>query len=163
MLRQARNGDLAQIDSLWRAPRNAPFLPVPDPDELDEALAEGMLFVWEHEDRIAGFARLVVWSADDGIMGLKAMAMARPGQGDGQRFLAALLEHVFVACHAHRLGLDCVPDNAAGLRLWQGAGFVPEGRFRECWRRPDGTYTDSLIFALLAREWLASRAPPPAP
>jgi len=155
-LRLATPTDLAAVLSLWTRPAHAMVLPQPDPDEAEGAIDAGLLWLWETDGTLAGFARLAVWNETDSIWGLTHFAIARPGRGDGRRFLAAVLHEVFDRRRAHRLSVDSVPENSAALALWQQAGFQPEGRFRQCWRRPDGAWTDSLLFGLLAPEYRAT-------
>jgi len=152
-LRPAQPADMAAVLALWSRPEHGRFLPPPEPGEADEALAEGLLWVWDRQGSVAGFARLNVWSARNNNWGISHFAIANPGQGDGKSFLAAILAEVFGPRGAHRLSLDSVPDNAAALRLWAWAGFVYEGTFRQCMRRPDGGWTDSHLFALLSHEY----------
>ncbi|MCC5968447.1 MAG: GNAT family N-acetyltransferase [Pararhodobacter sp.] len=152
-LRPAQPADMASILALWSRPAHSRFLPAPEPGEAEDALAEGLLWVWERQGAVAGFARLNQWSARDGNWGISHFATASPGQGDGKRFLAAILTEVFGPLQAHRLSLDSVPDNTAALKLWAGAGFVHEGTFRQCMRQPDGGWSDSHLFALLAHEY----------
>jgi RimJ/RimL family protein N-acetyltransferase len=151
-LRPASATDLPAVLALWTRAEHAMLLPPPDPGEAEDALNAGLLWVWEAEEMLAGFVALAIWNATDGIWGITHFATARPGRGDGRSFLAAVLGELFDRRGIHRLSVDSVPENAAALRLWQRAGFVPEGRFRQCWRRPDGQWTDSLLFGLLARE-----------
>ncbi len=47
-------------------------------------------------------------------------------------------------------------DLNAVRALWSRAGFVQEGTFRQCWRRPDGAWSDSHLFSLLAHEYRPS-------
>ena len=152
MLRPATPADLPAVVALWCRPEFAMLLPPPGPGEAEAALEDGVLWLWQDADRLAGFACLTVWSEADGIWGLTHFAVDRPGRGDGRRFLGAILAELFDRRGIHRLSVDSVPDNAAALALWRRAGFVAEGRFRQCWRRPDGRWTDSLLFALLAPE-----------
>ena len=155
-LRLALPADLDAVHALWTRADHSHFLPAPEPGDAREALAEGLLWVWERQHEIAGFARLNLWSQRDRNWGISHFAITRPGQGDGKKFLAAILKEVFGARGAHRLSLDSAPDNTAALRLWAGAGFVQEGTFRQCWRRPDGKWSDSHLFSLLAHEYRPS-------
>ncbi|MCC5987159.1 MAG: GNAT family N-acetyltransferase [Pararhodobacter sp.] len=152
MLRPASSDDLPAVLAIWTRPETAMLLPPPEPGDAEAACDDGLLFVWERKGRVAGFANLAVWHRADGIWGLTHFAVANPGQGEGRRFLTALLDEVFEQRGAHRLSVDSVPDNRPALRLWEWAGFRPEGCFRQCWRRPDGRWSDSLLFALLATE-----------
>lgn len=153
ILRPATPADKDAVLALWSRAEHSRFLPAPEPGDADDALAEGLLWVWDRQGEVAGFARMNLWSVRDGNWGISHFATARPGQGDGGRFLAAILAEVFGNRGAHRLSLDSAPDNTAALRLWAGAGFVHEGTFRQCWRRPDGQWSDSHLFSLLAHEY----------
>ena len=152
MLRPARASDLPAIKALWCAPANAMMLPPPEAGEAEAQCEAGLLWLWEEAGQMEGFVALTVWSASDGIWGITHCATARPGQGNGRRFLRALLAELFDRRGIHRLSVDSAPDNAPALRLWQRAGFRLEGRLRQCWKRPDGQWADSLLFGLLAPE-----------
>lgn len=154
-LRPATPADLATVAALWARADMAMALPPPDPGEAEDDLAAGNLLVWAPGGRIAGFAALATWSAKSGTYGLKALAIDRQGQGEGGRFLAAILRLVFEDRRGHRLGLDVARDQYRAIALYQRAGFQQEGIFREAWLRPDGLYTDCLVMAMLAREWRA--------
>lgn len=157
-LRVATPADLPAVLDLWRRPDHAAMLPPPAPGEAEQALDDGLLWLWQADTRLAGFAALTIWNADDGVWGLTHFAIDRPGRGEGRRFLRALLAELFDRRGLHRLSVDSAPDNAPALALWRSAGFRVEGRFRQCWRRPDGQWTDSVILALLAPEYRAPGA-----
>jgi len=158
-LRPATAADLPAVLALWQRPDHAAMLPAPAPGEAERALDDGLLWLWERDGAPAGFAALAVWNSRDGIWGLTHFAMRHPGRGEGRRFLDAILAELFLNRGIHRLSVDSAPDNAPALALWRRAGFVDEGCFRQCWRRPDGRWCDSLILALLAPEYRATRDP----
>ncbi len=152
MLRPATAADLPAVTALWSDPAHAMQLPPPEDGEPEALCDAGLLWLWEDAGQLAGFVALTVWSASDGTWGITHFATARRGQGDGRRFLRALLVELFGNRGIHRLSVDSAPDNAPALRLWQRAGFRHEGRLRQCWKRPNGARTDSLLFGLLAPE-----------
>lgn len=158
-LRIATSADLPAVLELWQRPDYARMLGGPVVEDIAEVLEAGLLWLWEPEGVFEGFAALHVWNERDGAWSLAHFAISRPGRGEGRRFLNALLTELFERRAIHRLSVDSAPDNTAALALWRQAGFVAEGCFRQCWRRADGSWTDSLIFALLAPEYRATRSP----
>lgn len=149
MLRLAAPGDAGPIAALWTAPQNARWIEPPEEGEIEAAIAAGDAFVWDVEGSMAGFALLMTWVPR--VWGLTALAVNRPGAGEP--LLRAVLDEVFGARNAHRIGFDVTVDNARALRLYDRLGFRREGRIRECWLRPDGAFVDCYLMGLLAREW----------
>jgi RimJ/RimL family protein N-acetyltransferase len=158
-LRPATMSDLPAVLVLWQRPDHAMMLPPPAPGEAEAAVEDDLLWLWQPGGTLAGFAALTIWNGTDGIWGLTHFAVAQPGRGEGRRFLDAVLAELFTRRHIHRLSVDSAPDNAPALALWQRAGFQVEGRFRQCWRRPDGAWTDSVILSLLAPEYRTATRP----
>ena len=158
-MRPATTADLPFVGAHWPAPQHALWIDPPEPGEIAAAHEAGQLFLWGPSDAPAGFAALTAWTP--GVYGLRAIVTTR--SGIGQPFLAAVLDHAFGTLQAHRLGLDVTADNVRAIAFFRAAGFVQEGRWRECWQRPDGMWTDCLFFAMLAREWRARGSPPLLP
>jgi RimJ/RimL family protein N-acetyltransferase len=71
--------------------------------------------------------------------------------------LEALLAHAFTAMEIRRIEADVDPANIASQRLLERLGFEREGVRRERWVQK-GRAVDSMMFGVLAREWLAARA-----
>lgn len=66
----------------------------------------------------------------------------------------ALLGHGFGELRLHRIIVDCEPENTASIRVAEKLGMRREAHFIEnAWIK--GRWTDSVIFALLDREWAA--------
>jgi len=151
MLRRAEAGDAGLIDRLWQAPANAHWIEPPDEGEIAASIDAGLSFLWEVDGTPAGFAVMMAWVPR--VYGLSAIATHQRGQG--APFMRALLAHVFTELDGHRIGFDVTANNARALALYAASGFVPEGRVRECWQRPDGAWVDCLLLGLLAREWQA--------
>lgn len=78
------------------------------------------------------------------------------GQGYMHEALLALLDHGFGVLGLHRLEADIDPDNLASARTLQRLGFQHEGLLRERWIVA-GTVSDSALYGLLRRDWLAQR------
>lgn len=51
-----------------------------------------------------------------------------------------------------RIGLEVMSGNTAGIRLYEQSGFKHEGRRRNAFKQPDGTFQDSLIMGILREE-----------
>lgn len=148
MLRPARSGDTDFVHDLWTAPQNGLWLDPPGTGQIEAAIADGTLLIWD-ADGPAGFATLTNWL--EGVWSLREFAVIRAGLG--HPFLRAVLHEMFDARVAHRLGLDVTIDNTRALRFFETAGFVREGVWRECWRRPSGDWVDCVFLSMLAREW----------
>ena len=152
-MRPAAAADLPFVAAHWPAPGHALWIDPPDPGEIAAARKAGLLFLWGPPGAPEGFAALTGWTP--GVYGLRAIVTTR--RGTGRPFLPAVLDHAFYTHRAHRLGLDVTADNARAIAFFQAAGFVQEGRWRECWLRPDGHWVDCLLFAMLARDRPAPR------
>jgi len=63
-----------------------------------------------------------------------------------------LVDFGFRELRLHRIWADCDPRNVASWRLLETLGMRREGHLREN-ARIKGEWVDSLIYALLAREW----------
>jgi RimJ/RimL family protein N-acetyltransferase len=78
------------------------------------------------------------------------------GRGYGTDAMRVIVEYGFREMGLHRMQLDVAPFNAAGVRAYEKAGFVEEGRRRESvWH--DGRWYDEVMMSILDREWVARR------
>jgi [ribosomal protein S5]-alanine N-acetyltransferase len=78
------------------------------------------------------------------------------GQGYGTEAAHGLVDFGFRQLRLHRIWADCDPANAASVRVLEKLGMRREGHLREnAWIK--GTWADSLIYAILDREWPSSR------
>jgi ribosomal protein S18 acetylase RimI-like enzyme len=77
------------------------------------------------------------------------MAVARPwrGRGVGSALLAAAIEKARSE-GLHKLSLEVLPHNAAGIALYRKFGFVEEGRRVRHYRRASGELWDSILMGL---------------
>lgn len=79
------------------------------------------------------------------------------GRGLMHEALAALLDHGFGALGLRRVEADIDPRNAPSARSLERLGFQREGLLRERWN-VGGEISDSALYGLLAREWIARGA-----
>jgi RimJ/RimL family protein N-acetyltransferase len=79
------------------------------------------------------------------------------GSGVGKEAASRILDHGFVDLKLRRIYADVDPDNLASAGLLKKLGFQQEGYMREEWETHIGV-RDSLLFGLLASEWLSDPA-----
>lgn len=88
-------------------------------------------------------------SAELGIMiGVKE----KWNQGYGTEAMQLLQRIGFETLNLHRLYLRVYERNAAGIRAYEKAGFVQEGRQRHA-QYDQGVYSDVLMMSILRPEW----------
>lgn len=74
------------------------------------------------------------------------------GKGLGKDVLRVLLGYGFRCRNLHRVHLETLASNQAGLRCYRSVGFVEEGRLREAaW--VEGGYEDMVLMSVLRPEW----------
>lgn len=75
------------------------------------------------------------------------------GKGLARGMWELMLDHVF-AGPTHRAWLTTADYNVVGQRVYEGLGFVIEGRMEESLYRA-GEYRDQIVMRMMRREWLA--------
>lgn len=83
-----------------------------------------------------------------------SLAPSHQHQGHARDVLEVMLDLAFGGLHKHRAFASVDPRNTACMRLMEGLGMRREAHFRESVRDGEG-WADDLVFAILAREWLA--------
>jgi RimJ/RimL family protein N-acetyltransferase len=73
-------------------------------------------------------------------------------KGYGTETMQLLLKHGFLALNLNRLELLVYEDNLGGVRAYEKAGFVHEGRLRQA-QFSEGEYKDVLLMSVLRSEW----------
>jgi len=100
------------------------------------------------------YAAAVDWRLPEFEIGYFA-EVEHEGQGYVTEAVRATLDIIFNQLHAHRVRLRCDETNLRSIRVAERCKMTREGRLRENKRRPDGTYSNALIFGLLKCEYLA--------
>ena len=77
------------------------------------------------------------------------------GQGYVTEAVKAVLGVIFTKLNVHRVRLECGETNLRSIRVAERCGMTREGKLRENKCNPDGTYSGSLIFGLIDREFKA--------
>ena len=80
------------------------------------------------------------------------------GRGYGTDAMRVIVGYGFREMGLHRIQLSVAPFNPAGIRAYQKAGFVEEGRQRESVLH-DGRWYDEVLMSILDHEWAARRSP----
>jgi ribosomal-protein-alanine N-acetyltransferase len=109
------------------------------------------------ERRLIGRCGLKVtdWAGSEGMLWY-VLHPAHWGKGYIVEAAEALLDHGFVELGLHRVVVDIEPGNRASRRVAEKLGMRQEAHFVEnAWIK--GRWTDSVIYALLDREWRAKR------
>jgi RimJ/RimL family protein N-acetyltransferase len=85
-----------------------------------------------------------------------ALGREHLGRGYGTDAMRVIVGYGFRELGLHRLQLTVAPFNPAGIRAYEKAGFVEEGRRREAvWH--DGRWYDEVMMSVLDHEWAARR------
>ena len=82
-----------------------------------------------------------------------ALATRFQGAGLGRRALKAAIRDYIARGH-HRFMIAPAAHNERAIRCYEAIGFKPIGIARESDRAPDGSWWDSLLMDLLAREFV---------
>ena len=114
----------------------------PDGNRNILAVADGQVL------GMAALAPLKGRRAHSAELALMAVHDAHQGRGIGRALLGAALEIADDWLNLKRLSLNVLADNAAAIALYQGQGFVVEGRRRADVFRQGG-YADALAMARL--------------
>lgn len=85
-----------------------------------------------------------------------ALARECRGKGLGSDVVRTLLDYTFRVLDMHKVALESLATNEAGLATWRSCGFIEEASLREhAWH--DGAYVDVVHMAVLRSEWTQVR------
>lgn len=112
------------------------------------------LFVFRRkEDKlIIGFA-LIRLDFKSEIFELRRIAISHKGIGYGKEVMKTLLKYAFEDINTNRFWLDVYPDNAIGIKLYEGLGLHRDGVLRQNYKSERG-YLDQIIYSMLKSEYL---------
>jgi len=91
-----------------------------------------------------------------GTIGI-ALGREHIGRGYGTDAMRVIVDYGFREIGLHRIQLGVAPFNPAGIRAYEKAGFVEEGRYRESVLH-DGRWYDEVLMSILDHEWAARRS-----
>lgn len=127
------------------------FAPRGMPQDLCLGIRDGQT------DALLGYCqiRAIDWIAKVAEFGIVIGAPESRGRGVGRRTLALVVEYATLQLGLRRLWLRVAEFNTAAIRLYEEAGFLPEGRLlRHAYR--NGQLHDVLIYG---QEWTGSNNP----
>lgn len=155
-LRPATNDDVPAIMDFERIPEFHTMVGIWSEEEHRRALHDPDVqyqMILHGTGAAAGFAILRGLTSPHRSIELKRFVIGAPGGGLGQRALRAVMDHVFVGLHAHRLWLDVFESNARAVHVYRKAGFQQEGTLREAIYR-GGEFHTLLLLSMLDREFI---------
>lgn len=92
------------------------------------------------------------WKNRSGEIGIFIGEKSLWNRGYGTEVMRTLLKHGFDSLNLNRLYLRVFETNPGGIRAYEKAGFVHEGRQRQAEFR-EGKYIDVLMMSVLKCEW----------
>lgn len=106
-------------------------------------------------DRIIGEIGLdgIHWTHGDCFVGIGLGEREFWGKGYGTDAMKIILRYAFTELNLHRVTLDVFEYNPRGIRSYEKAGFVHEGRARGSLLR-EGRHWDVLYMGILREDWL---------
>ena len=75
------------------------------------------------------------------------------GKGYVTEAVNAVVKSLFEILNAHRIRIETDDTNIRSIRVAERCGFVQEGHIRENKKNPDGTYSGTLYYGLLKKEF----------
>jgi RimJ/RimL family protein N-acetyltransferase len=92
------------------------------------------------------------WRVRDAELGLYIGEKSFWNRGFGRKAIRLLLRHAFQTMNLNRVYLRVNETNLRGIRSYEKAGFMHEGRMRQA-AFLDGHYIDLLLMSILRNEW----------
>ncbi|MCJ7688334.1 MAG: GNAT family N-acetyltransferase [Clostridiaceae bacterium] len=109
------------------------------------------VFKRKEDNLIVGFALIRLDSKSE-IFELRRIAISEKGIGYGKEALSALFKYAFEDLKSNRFWLDVYPDNAIGIKLYEGMGMHCDGVLRQNYKSERG-YLDQKIYSMLKSEY----------
>ena len=96
------------------------------------------------------------WRASSAEVGIFIGDKSCWNKGYGTEVMRLLLRHGFETLNLNRIFLRVDAANLGGIRAYEKAGFVHEGRFRQGTFQ-GGEYRDMLFMSVLRSEWIPEK------
>jgi aminoglycoside 6'-N-acetyltransferase len=159
VLRPLRANDVERVAEIQAEPGVARWWGPPNEEELcrqaDGSDDEAKALAIERQGELVGLIQYHEENEPDfRHAGIDVFLTERAqGHGLGTDAVRTLARYLIDERGHHRLTIDPAADNAAAIRVYEKVGFRTVGVMREYWRSQDGTWRDSLLMDLLAREF----------
>jgi RimJ/RimL family protein N-acetyltransferase len=107
------------------------------------------------DERIIGGIGLdaISWTHGEAFVGIGLGSRDDWGKGYGTDAMKVLLRYAFTELNLRRITLDVFEYNQRGIRSYEKAGFVVEGRMHGMLQR-EGRRWDLIFMGILREEWL---------
>jgi RimJ/RimL family protein N-acetyltransferase len=116
------------------------------------------VFLKEHEQFVAQlYIGLVNRNVNEFGIGYFA-DVEHEGKGYVTEAVSTVVKTLFEKLHAHRIRIETDDTNLRSIAVAERCGFVREGHIRENKKNSDGTYSGTLHFGLLRKEFLQSKS-----
>ena len=175
VLREFVPGDWPAVLAYQSDPRYLRYYPWQDRTEHEVRAFVQRFILWQEEEPRNRF-QLAITLADTGeLLGNCGIRRPEPGaeqaelgyelapkhwgRGYASEAARAMLGFAFHELGLHRVWGECIAENAASRRVLENLGMSLEGRLREN-RWMKGRWWDTLIYGILAQEWLAQEGGP---
>ena len=171
LLRDITIDDLAALQALEAEPELHSYRGGGQPGEEETRAFLQRTQDWQRLDPRPVYALAIALRADGSLIGIVSLTMTNRelwqgelgyrlgsrfwGQGYATEAAQALVSFGFATLGLHRICAMCHPGNAASQRVMQKVGMQYEGHLREDFRNRDGSWRDSLLYAILAQDWQA--------
>ena len=109
------------------------------------------IFRRKEDNLVVGFA-LIRLDFKSEIFELRRIAISHKRMGYGKEAMTALLKYAFEEINTNRFWLDVYPDNAIGIKLYEGLGMHRDGVLRQSYKSDRG-YLDQIIYSMLKSEY----------
>jgi [ribosomal protein S5]-alanine N-acetyltransferase len=134
-------------------------------DEIRDVLAAQrerprLRYQWmlENEQQVIGYCHLHIQNRETRVAEIGYFLRASAwGSGYATEAARELLRFGFGQLHLHRIAAGCIDLNTVPVRVMEKIGMQFEGRLRED-RRLNGEWHDTLLYAILDREWRDANA-----
>ena len=168
ILREFTAEDWPAMLAYWQAPRYQAFYPeLADPEPVVRDLVDRFVAAQTAEPRRT-WQLAIVDPANGQLLGNCGIRVNDPerreanigyeldpnvwGRGYATEAAGAILTFGFETLGMHRVWAECVAENTGSVRVLEKLGMRQEARFREH-QRFRGRWWDTLIYAILEREW----------
>lgn len=175
ILREFREADWPDILAYWRDPLYRRYNP--DPEDVEQTVSHLVdTFVSSQAEQPRRHWQLAIVDREDGRLlgncGIRvdnaALRQANIGyeldprawgRGYATEAARSILDFGFAELGMCRVWAECVADNVRSARVLERLGMRREAHFREH-KHDNGRWWDTLIYAILEREWRAGRDQP---
>lgn len=92
------------------------------------------------------------WRSRSSEIGIMIGEKSYWNQGYGTETMRLMLKYGFNTLNLHRIWLRVFEQNKRGIRAYEKAGFIHEGKYRQA-EFKHGKYQDVLLMSILKDEW----------